>query len=137
MHNVQSFLILVASILSSLGVAITFVYKYILQPLSNRLMKQRAKEMDLAHRERMQQEKEYQDKIVEITKNQMTPFIKAFEELQECTRNSGHDLEKLTEIAQTNVGKIDEHEKRLDDHNVRIRDLETRNKVLKEIKGDK
>lgn len=137
MHNVQSFLILVASILSSLGVAITFVYKYIIQPLSNRLVKQRAKEMDLAHRERMQQEKEYQDKMVEITKNQMTPFIKAFEELQECTRNSGRDLEKLTEIAQTNVGKIDEHEKRLDDHNNRIRDLETRNKLLKEIKGDK
>ncbi|GAB7231388.1 hypothetical protein [Facklamia hominis] len=122
MTNVINYLTIIAGVVGSLTVIFGFFYKYILEPWE----KKKIREADLIQRERMQQDKEYQDKMVEITKSQMVPVLKLLDEFKEAILNSKFDRQKLTEITEENQHSIQVHEERLDDHGDRILVLETK-----------
>lgn len=125
MANVINYLTIIAGIVGSLTVIFGFFYKYILQPWE----KKKAREADLVQRERLQQEKEYQERMVEITKTQMDPIIKILDEFKESIFDSKTDRQKLNEVTKQNQESIRVHEERLDDHGDRILVLETKSGI--------
>lgn len=111
----------VAGILAPLTVILAFGYKYLLEPWERR----KAKELEVARKERLNQDKEYQNKMLEITREQMSPILKVLEELKAITVESNYDRKNLNEIAKENKQAIKDHDDRLDDHDMRLIVLET------------
>ena len=120
-NSIIDYIMSVGGIIAPLTAILGFGYKYLLEPWERK----KAREEDLARRERLQQDKEYQDKMLDITKSQMEPIVKMLEEFKDVTIESKNDRQKLTEIAERNMESIKNHEDRLDDHGDRILILET------------
>lgn len=128
MTNFEQFLLSVASIATSLTIVLTFISKYVWQPWERK----KAKEIEAANLERLQQEKTYQEQILEIVKKQMNPITQALEKLNKLSEGSQHEIEKLAEVSCSNKKRLERHEERLDDHGDRILVLETKTGIEKE-----
>ena len=120
--SLTEYLQLIVAIVGPLTVILGFFYKYVIEPREKR----KAKEEEQAQRERMAQEKEYQDKMLDIARQQIEPIHAVLEEIKEITVDSEYDRKHLNEIAKTNTKKLGKHEERLDDHAERIIILEAK-----------
>lgn len=121
-ESLVEYLTLVAGIVSPLALILGFGYKYFIEPREKR----KAKEAEKAQQERLAQEKNYQDKMLEIARQQIEPIHAVLEEIKEITVDSEYDRKHLNEIAKVNTKKLGKHEERLDDHAERIIILEAK-----------
>ena len=121
-ESLVEYLSLVAGIVSPLALILGFGYKYVIEPREKR----KAKEAEKAQQERLAQEKNYQDKMLEIARQQIEPIQSVLEEIKEITVDSEYDRKHLNEIAKVNTKKLGKHEERLDDHAERIIILEAK-----------
>lgn len=119
--SLLEYLTLAAGIVSPLVLILGAGYQYLIKPWEKR----KAKEVEKAQKERLAQDKEYQNKMLEITREQMSPILKVLEELKAITVESNYDRKNLNSIAKENKEAIKEHDERLDDHDMRLIVLET------------
>lgn len=110
----------IASLIGSLtvvGSALMWIYnKFISAPRE----KKRQKEAD-----------ERQKKMLELITEKNEPLNQAIENLNQLLAESQADRQQLNKIAESNTKTINNHEKRLDNHNDRLIVLETKNGVRK------
>ena len=121
-ESLTEYLQLIVAIVGPLTVILGFFYKYVIEPREKR----KAKEEEQAQRERMAQEKEYQDKMLDIARQQIEPIQSVLEEIKEITIDSEYDRKHLNEVTKSNTKKLGKHEERLDDHAERIIILEAK-----------
>ena len=81
-------------------------------------------------------EKEYQEKMLETIKSENEPLIKTINKLSAILDESTKDTENLNRVANVNSEKLDEHEKRLDNHNNRLIVLESKTGLRYKKEGD-
>ena len=81
-------------------------------------------------------EKEYQEKMLETIKSENEPLIKTINKLSAILDESTKDTENLNRVADVNSEKLDEHEKRLDNHNNRLIVLESKTGLRYKKEGD-
>ena len=81
-------------------------------------------------------EKEYQEKMLETIKSENKPLIKTINKLSAILDESTKDTENLNRVANVNSEKLDEHEKRLDNHNNRLIVLESKTGLRYKKEGD-
>lgn len=119
--SIIDYIVSVGGIIAPLTAILGFGYKYLVAPWERK----KAREEDLARRERLQQDKDYQNKMLDITKKQMEPIVKMLEEFKTITVESNYDRKNLNEITKENKQAIKDHDDRLDDHDMRLIVLET------------
>ena len=88
-----------------------------------------------APREKRRQEEaeKRQRDMIELITEKNKPLNESIQGLNELLAESQADREKLNQIANVNTEMIENHEERLDDHNVRLTVLETENGIKKVI----
>ena len=69
--------------------------------------------------------------MIELITEKNKPLNESIQGLNELLAESQADREKLNQIANVNTEMIENHEERLDDHNVRLTVLETKNGIQK------
>lgn len=120
--SLVEYLTLVAGIVSPLMLILGFGYQYFIKPWEKR----KAKEAEKAQQERLAQDKEYQDKMLEIARRQIEPIHAVLEEIKEITLDSEYDRKHLNEVTKQNSKRIEKAEDKLDDHAERLIVLEAR-----------
>lgn len=123
--SIVEYLTLVAGIVSPLVLILGFGYQYFIKPWEKR----KAKEIEKAQQERLAQDKEYQDKMLQITRQQIEPIHEILADIKEITVDSEYDRRHLNQIARENTDKLCRHENRLDDHAERIIILEAKSEA--------
>lgn len=71
--------------------------------------------------------------MIELITEKNKPLNDSIQGLNELLAESQADREKLNQIANVNTEMIENHEERIDDHNVRLTVLETENGIKKVI----
>ena len=99
-----------------------FGYQYFIKPWEKR----KAKEIEKAQQERLRQDKEYQDKMLEIARKQIEPINEILADIKEITVDSEYDRKHLNEVAKENTKRLEKAEDKLDDHAERLIILEAR-----------
>ena len=120
--NILEYLTLVAGIVSPLMLILGFGYQYFIKPWEKR----KAKEAEKAQQERLAQDKEYQDKMLEIARRQIEPIHAVLEEIKEITVDSEYDRKHLNEVTKQNSKRIEKAEGKLDNHAERLIVLEAK-----------
>lgn len=77
-------------------------------------------------RRKQREENERQEQQLKMIKQENKPLIETIEELKNFLDESRRDREKLNRIAVENSETLDEHDKRLDNHNNRLIVLESK-----------
>ena len=105
--------------LTVVGGALMWIYnKFISAPRE----KKRQRESDKRQRD-----------MIELITEKNKPLNESIQGLNELLAESQADREQLNQIANVNTEMIENHEERLDDHNVRLTVLETENGIKKVI----
>lgn len=120
--SLVEYLTLVAGIVSPLVLILGFGYQYFIKPWEKR----KAKEVEKAQQERLRQDKEYQDKMLEIARKQIEPIHEILADIKEITVDSEYDRKHLNEVAKENTKRLEKAEDKLDDHAERLIVLEAR-----------
>lgn len=120
--SIVEYLTLVAGIVSPLVLILGFGYQYFIKPWEKR----KAKEIEKAQQERLRQDKEYQDKMLEIARKQIEPINEILADIKEITVDSEYDRKHLNEVAKENTKRLEKAEDKLDDHAERLIILEAR-----------
>ena len=71
--------------------------------------------------------------MIELITEKNEPLNKSIQGLNELLAESQSDRQQLNQIAKVNTEMIENHEERIDDHNVRLTVLETENGIKKVI----
>ena len=80
---------------------------------------------------RREEDEKRQRAMIELITEKNKPLNDSIQSLNELLTESQLDRKKLNKIAEINTDAIEDHEKRLDNHNERLIVLETKNGVRK------
>ena len=83
-------------------------------------------------RRQMESDKRQRD-MIELITEKNKPLNDSIQGLNELLAESQSDRQQLNQIAKVNTEMIENHEERIDDHNVRLTVLETENGIKKVI----
>ena len=83
-------------------------------------------------RRQMESDKRQRD-MIELITEKNKPLNESIQGLNELLAESQSDRQQLNQIAKVNTEMIENHEERIDDHNVRLTVLETENGIKKVI----
>lgn len=121
MSNLVNTLTIIAGIVTSLSIIFGFFIKYFYEPWERR----KAQAVEERQKERLEQEKRYHDKMIEVSKEQNQPILEFIEKMQEFMLHSNYDRKNLNSIAERNSKTLEEHDAILDNHTERLIVLES------------
>ena len=84
-------------------------------------------------KKRQRESDKRQRDMIELITEKNKPLNESIQGLNELLAESQSDRQQLNQIAKVNTEMIENHEERIDDHNVRLTVLETENGIKKVI----